>query len=113
MSKFDLKTIIETLIAFRRERNWEKFHLPRELVSALSIETSELEELFLWKGTEPPSTIKKNDKLYENIKDEVADIAIYLLYLCHDLDIDLESVILNKVHKNAEKYPINKYYGTI
>lgn len=98
-----LKPIIEALEVFREERDWKQFHKPKDLAMALSIEASELLECFLWKD------ISKANK--DNIKDEVADIFSYLLYIASDLEIDLQEATLKKIKSNSEKYPISKSKG--
>lgn len=98
--------LLEDLLQFRAERDWEQFHTPRNLASSVSIEAAELLELFQWE-----------EKPYENkaklahLKEEIADVAIYLSYLCHDLDIDLDQAVAQKIRLNAQKYPVARVYG--
>ena len=99
----DFKEIEQKVIAFRNERNWEQFHQIKDLLLGLNIEVSELQELFLWKTTEQQTEID-NDK----IKDELADIAIFLIYISKHYNIDLLEVISNKIDKNGIKYPVDK-----
>jgi hypothetical protein len=99
----DFKEIEQKVIAFRNERNWEQFHQIKDLLLGLNIEVSELQELFLWKTTEQQTEIDK-----EKIKDELADIAIFLIYISKHYNIDLLEVISNKVDKNGIKYPADK-----
>lgn len=96
---------IDKIIKFRDERDWKKFHYPKDLAAALSIEVAELQELFLWKSQEPSEqVISDNDRMCE-ITEEIADIGIYLL-LTHELNIDLKDAIRRKIEKNALKYPV-------
>jgi len=95
--------IEQKVIEFRNDRNWEQFHQIKDLLLGLNIEVSELQELFLWKSKEQQSEIKT-----ERIKEEVADIAIYLIYICKHYNIDLIKAINEKIDKNAIKYPIEK-----
>ena len=99
------------LLEFRSQREWEQFHLPKELAAAISIEASELQELFLWKERETQDTLKQDPHRMELIRDEVADILIYLLFLSHDLGIDLPEAIKQKIDKNRKKYPADEYRG--
>ena len=99
------------LLEFRSQREWEQFHLPKELAAAISIEASELQELFLWKERETQDTLKQDQHRMELIRDEVADILIYLLFLSHDLGIDLPEAIKQKIDKNRKKYPADEYRG--
>ena len=94
----DLLMIKKALKDFSIERDWEKFHNPKNLTMALSVEVSELVEIFQW----------VNDG-GENIA--IKDIFNYLVKLVDILDIDLEKVSLEKIKVNAKKYPVNKVKG--
>jgi len=94
---------------FARERNWEQFHTPNHLAAALSIEASELLELFLWR--DPLSDSSLDPKLRERVADELADVLIYLIRLADVLEIDLKEATLHKLATNAEKYPIERSWG--
>lgn len=102
--------LLDRLIAFRRERDWEQFHNPKDLAISLSIEAAELLEWFQWRNDDEIATQLASDKR-EALEDEIADVAVYLTYLCHDLDIDINKVVAAKIEKNAEKYPIDKVKG--
>lgn len=102
-----MKTIMKDVIKFRDERNWAQFHNPKDLAISLSIEASELLELFQWKSSEEAVGLNK-----EKIADELADVMVYALDLCHELGVDPEQIIRNKMKKNGEKYPIEKAYGS-
>jgi NTP pyrophosphatase (non-canonical NTP hydrolase) len=102
--------LLRQLIAFRRERDWEQFHNPKDVAISLSIEASELLEWFQWKTAEQVQQRLVSDKR-EELEDEIADVAVYLAYLCHDLNIDLNQAIKNKMQKNAAKYPRDKVKG--
>lgn len=91
---------------FKEDRDWDKFHNPKDLAISLSIEIAELLECFQWKTSE--ESIEKN---LDNIKYEIADIAIYLLYLCNKLNIDILDVIEKKIKINEFKYPLEKSKG--
>ncbi|MBL4638841.1 MAG: nucleotide pyrophosphohydrolase [Proteobacteria bacterium] len=102
--------LLQQLMDFRRERDWEQFHNPKDLAISLSIEASELLEWFQWKTSEEISQQLQSDKRVQ-LEDELADVAVYLSYLCHDLGVDLNKVVAAKMIKNAEKYPIEKVKG--
>jgi NTP pyrophosphatase (non-canonical NTP hydrolase) len=105
------ESLVQRLLEFRRVREWEQFHTPKDLAISLVLEASELLELFQWKkDAELPGLLE--GPLAERLKEEVADIAILLSYLCHDLRIDLNSAIEAKVLKNGEKYPVAKVRGS-
>lgn len=99
----DFKEIEQKVIDFRKERNWEQFHQIKDLLLGLNIEVSELQELFLWKTGEQQAEIDK-----EKIKDELADIAIFLIYISKHYNIELLEAISNKIDKNGIKYPVEK-----
>jgi NTP pyrophosphatase (non-canonical NTP hydrolase) len=101
----------QKLIAFRKKRDWEQFHKPKDLAVSLVIEASELLEIFQWKTDMEVSQMLKSDG-YEVISEEIADIAIYLTYLCNDLGIDMEDVVSRKLEKNRKKYPSDKVRGS-
>ena len=95
-----MKDLTEKINEFRDERNWRQFHNSKDLALSLSLEASELLENFQWVSAEEGA-----EKNRENIKDELADVFIYGLMMADDLDIDMNEAILNKLKKNAEKYP--------
>ena len=100
----DLEKIKKIIREFASERNWDKYHTPKNLSMALSVEASELVEIFQWLTQEESKNIDSKD--IQSVKDEVADILIYLIRIADKLDIDLEEAILEKIKKNSEKYPI-------
>lgn len=96
--------IIDELVKFRNERDWEQFHNSKDLSLALSIEASELNELFLWK--------KPEDVNLEQLKNELADVFAYAFLLAHKHNLDVKTIVLDKIKTNGEKYPIDKAKGT-
>ena len=102
--------ILERLIAFRSERDWEQFHNPKDLAISLSIEASELLEWFQWKTEDDIKALLNTEKRVA-LEDEIADVAAYLSYLCHDLGIDINQALAAKIEKNAKKYPVDKVKG--
>lgn len=102
--------ILTNIRDFRDVRDWAQFHNPKDMAIAISIEASELLEHFLWKTTEE-SEQRVQEKRAE-ISDEIADIAVYLLELADNLNIDLAHAIKNKMKKNAAKYPVDKSKGS-
>ncbi len=102
--------LLEQLIQFRKERDWEKFHTPKDIAISLSIEASELLEWFQWQ-TDHQIESKLNSDKRSCLEDEIADVAVYLSYLCHDLNINLDEVVAKKMEKNAVKYPVEKVKG--
>ncbi len=100
----DIKTINEALINFRNERDWEQFHNPKDLALAINVEAGELLELYLWK--------EATEAKQEKIKEELADVFAYAFLLADKYGFDVKEIILDKIKKNAEKYPVEKAKGT-
>jgi NTP pyrophosphatase (non-canonical NTP hydrolase) len=112
----DGKTKIEDIkkkaISFRDERNWRQYHDPKNLAIALSIEAAELQELFLWKSRDEIMRFLLSKKGAERIRDELADIFIYLLYLSDSVDVDLSDAVVEKIEINRKRYPLDKSYNS-
>ena len=106
----DLESIQKKIISFRNERDWAQFHDPKNLAEALSIEAGELLENFLWKTTEQSRNLTTEE--LSNVKHEIADIFIFLTYLCDEYKIDLLREVENKIAHNAAKYPVEKAKGS-
>ena len=106
-----LQITIEKIQRFRDDRDWMQFHNPKDLALALSIEASELNELFLWKDKKEVEEFVKNIKNIEEISDELADVFTFALELAENLGIDIEKSIEQKLVKNNKKYPTNKSRG--
>lgn len=96
------------ILKFRDDRDWKQFHNPKDLATAISIEASELEELFLWKSQDESYEIWKNDP---KVKEEFADVFNYLVLFAEACWIDIEKEVLAKIEKNNQKYPIEKAKG--
>lgn len=96
-----MKETIERIRKFRRDRDWDQFHTPENLAKAISIESGELLEHFLW-----DSKFDKNE-----VSDELADVIVYCIHMADSLGVDIEEVINNKMNKNEEKYPVEKAKG--
>ena len=105
----NLNKIQQRIQKFSDDRNWDSFHNPKNLVMALNGEVGELNEIFQWLDFEESMNLP--DDVLEHTKEEVADIAIYLLRICMKLDINLEDAILNKMTKNEAKYPVESSMG--
>lgn len=101
----DTSRIQLLLREFAHQRNWERYHTPKNLAIALSVEVSELLEIFQWLSEDEVSAIKDNPKLMAKINEEFADSMIYLLRFADLLDLDIETALERKIARNAEKYP--------
>lgn len=99
----DLNLLVKEIVKFRNERDWSQFHNSKDLAIALSVEASELLELFLWK--------KNEDFNLDKLKDELADVLMYAFLLADKHDLDIHQIVLDKIKKNADKYPVDKAKG--
>jgi dCTP diphosphatase len=102
----DLKKINQKIKNFVKERDWDQFHSPKNLSMALSVEASELVEIFQWLKE---SDLKKVEK--EKVADEIADILFYLLRISQKMNIDIEKSFYAKLKKNIIKYPVSLSKG--
>ena len=100
----EIQELTQALIKFRNDRDWEQFHNPKDLALALSVEAGELLEVFLWK---PPE-----DANEEKVKEELADIFAFGLLLADKYGFDLKEIVMEKIIRNGEKYPVEKAKGT-
>ncbi|MBN6202940.1 MULTISPECIES: nucleotide pyrophosphohydrolase [Staphylococcus] len=99
----EMKQIIEKVNKFRDDRNWRQFHNEKDLALSITLEASELLELFQWKSSEE---VKQNKK--ERLAEELADVLIYSYMLADNLDFDVNDIVEKKLAKNTEKYPVSK-----
>ena len=93
-------------LAFREERDWAQFHNPKDLAISVSLEASELLEVFQWSGSDLEVPGKA-----DCAREELADVAIYCIYMADALNVDLADAISNKIDANARKYPADKARG--
>ena len=103
--------VLAAVLEFRRRRDWEQFHKPKELAAAVAVEASELLEVFQWKSHDEVARLLESPARVR-VEDEIADVVILLSYLCHDLGLDVNAAVLAKLKKNEAKYPVEKSYGT-
>ncbi|MGB8517956.1 MAG: nucleotide pyrophosphohydrolase [Gallionella sp.] len=100
----DIQEITVALLKFRDERDWAQFHNAKDLALALNIESSELLETFLWKSADQAEL--------EKVREELADVFAYALLLADRYGFDVKQIVLEKIAKNALKYPLEKAKGT-
>lgn len=100
----NMQKIQNLITKFSNERSWDEFHNPKNLAMALSVESSELLEIFQWLTLEQSAHLEGAKK--EHLKEEIADVAVYLLRICMAYDINLEEAITEKMKKNELKYPL-------
>ncbi len=98
---------MEALLRFRDERDWAQFHDSKNLALALLLEASELNELFLWKKESEAERVNP-----ERLEEELADVLGYALLLAEKHHLDIFDIVLRKIRKNEEKYPVEKARGT-
>jgi NTP pyrophosphatase (non-canonical NTP hydrolase) len=107
-----LASLQRRVIEFREERAWGPFHTPKNLAMALAIEAGELQELFLWKDDPEIDDLLPNDSFAIRLREEMADVLIFLLYLAEAAGVDLSEAVKAKLIKNQAKYPVAKSFGT-
>ena len=107
-----LEELTASVLEFRDQRNWEQFHSLKNLSAGLSIEASELQELFLWKTDEEAREFSLSPEGRNRIGEELSDILLYLLLVANKAGIDLEAASSRKLAINAEKYPVEKSYNS-
>ena len=100
----DIEELRKATVQFTQERDWDQFHNGKDLALALSIEASELNEAFLWK--------EAKDVNVEKVKEELADIFNYAILIADKYDLDVKQIVMDKLRRNAEKYPVEKAYGS-
>ena len=100
----DLEELRKAIVQFTQERDWDQFHNGKDLALALSIEAAELNEAFLWKDAK--------DVNVDKVKEELADIFNYAILIADKYDLDIKQIVLDKLRRNAEKYPVDKAYGS-
>ena len=109
-TKSDLYQLQEQLRHFAIQRNWDQFHTPKNLVMALSGEVGELTEIFQWLTPEQSQHFSVEKK--RQLEEEIADVMMYLVRLADKCDVDILEACQNKIIKNADKYPIERCYGS-
>lgn len=104
-----LQQLKERMAEFVHARDWEQFHVPKNLSMALAVEASELMELFQWADTKESWEILRTER--EKVEQELADVLAYTLSFANACDIDLAGAFMRKLALNAEKYPVEKAKG--
>lgn len=99
----------ERVRQFVHARDWESFHSPKDLAMAISIEASELLDLFLWRGVEGSKDLEPAAR--SAVAEELADVVIYGLSLANALDLDLSDAVVSKLRLDESKYPVDRFRG--
>ena len=100
----DIDFILEELRKFNQERDWDQFHNGKDLAIGLSVEASELLEAFLWKA---PEYVNR-----DKVREELADVLNYAFQMADKYNLDIKEIMLDKIRKNAAKYPVEKSKGS-
>ena len=111
----DQKTTIaelrEIVREFVHERDWQKFHSPKNISMALAIEAAELMEHFQWISTDASRQVHKDPATWEGVGEELADVVCYALALANELNMDVATIVESKMKRNEIKYPVEEYRG--
>jgi len=105
----EIKNLTNKLLEFRKERDWEQFHNPKDMALSLTLEAAEVLEHFQWKNGDVLDEYVKSHT--EHLGEELADVLGWILLISHDLGIDINNAMEKKIIKNALKYPIEKAKG--
>jgi NTP pyrophosphatase (non-canonical NTP hydrolase) len=108
----DILALSEAIRAFRDARDWRQFHTLRNLITSLNLEAAELLELTQWKSDVEVEALPSEPQAAEALRDECADILLYLLLIADKAGIDLAAAARAKLEKNELKYPVDKAYGS-
>ena len=115
MHRNDENTVVrelrESVRQFLNERDWKKYHNPKDLAESVCIEASELLQIFQWIKAEESQQFKKDPSKVQRIEEELADVIIYCLSMANTLNLDLTKAVLTKIEQNKKKYPTDRYKG--
>ncbi|WP_327359076.1 nucleotide pyrophosphohydrolase [Streptomyces sp. NBC_01304] len=102
----DVAALQRRLADFAAARDWQPYHTPKNLTAALSVEASELVEIFQWLTPEQSARVMEDPKYADRVTDEVADVLAYLLQLCEVLGIDALAALAAKIDRNEGRFPV-------
>lgn len=109
MNNTTIKKLVESVVKFRDDRDWKKFHNPKDLAIAMQLEVAEIFDHLKWQTNEEFSEYFKKHK--REVKEEVIDVLYHVLLFIHEFNIDLDKDFFAKMKKNEKKYPISLYKG--
>lgn len=107
----DVTALQEAIAQFARARDWESFHSPKNLAMALTGEVGELVELFQWLSEDASRGVARDPLTAHRVRDELADVLVYLVRLAAVLEVDLDEAVRSKLATNASKYPVHLARG--
>ncbi|MFE9860557.1 nucleotide pyrophosphohydrolase [Streptomyces sp. NPDC005780] len=108
MTELDVHALQQRLAAFAAARDWEQYHTPKNLASALSVEAAELVEIFQWLTPEQSAQVMEDPATAPRVADEVADVLAYLLQFCEVLGIDVLAALAAKIERNEGRFPVSQ-----
>jgi NTP pyrophosphatase (non-canonical NTP hydrolase) len=108
----DIESLKALLLKFRDDRNWKQFHTLKNLIISLNLEAAELLELTQWKTDDEIASLQPDPEFQEGLRDECADVLLYLLLIADVAGIDLLEAAAEKIKKNALRYPVDQAYGS-
>ena len=108
----DFSALTAAILEFRDARDWRQFHSLRSLIVSLNLEAAELLELTQWKSDAEIAALPAEPASREALRDECADVLLYLLLIADSAGIDLAAAARAKIAKNAQKYPVDKAFGS-
>ncbi|WP_189106473.1 nucleotide pyrophosphohydrolase [Streptomyces camponoticapitis] len=103
--QLDVRKLQRRLVEFAAAREWEPYHTPKNLAAALSVEASELLEIFQWLTPEQSARVMEDPESAHRVRDEVADVLAYLLQFCDVLGVDALSALAEKIDRNELRFP--------
>ena len=112
MKTINYSMLEKKIFEFSDDRQWEQFHSIKNLSMALSVESSELVEIFQWMTEIESNNVANDNVKFPKVRDEIADIFIYLIRISSKLNINLEEAVLNKMETNIVKYPVEQFIGS-
>jgi NTP pyrophosphatase (non-canonical NTP hydrolase) len=104
----DLAALQRRLAEFAAARHWQPYHTPKNLVAALSVEASELVEIFQWLTPEESARVMTDPGTAHRVRDEIADVLAYLLQLCEVLGVDPLTALEAKIDRNERRFPLEE-----
>ena len=107
----EVSRLQQVVAQFARERDWESFHSPKNLAMALTGEVGELIELFQWLSEDASRDVARDPSTARRVRDELADVLVYLVRLAAVLEVDLDEAVRSKLATNASKYPVHLARG--
>ncbi|MFF9509755.1 nucleotide pyrophosphohydrolase [Streptomyces sp. NPDC014724] len=108
MTELDVRALQQRLAAFAAARDWGQYHTPKNLAAALSVEASELVEIFQWLTPEQSARVMERPETAHRVADEVADVLAYLLQFCEVLGIDVLAALSEKIDRNEARFPVSE-----